>query len=376
MFTYPIIYSAIFILYYPYSSFYEERFFIPLAIFFSMLSSNAIEALVEERNIPHIELRLNMHNLKIRVPVRKIIAFTLIFLAFFSMFYIYAYNQYFANLNKMKDIDPVSELHMKPTVEWMINSTPKNAIFMNPNPAIYAWFADRHVVIARDLNVTQLYKIIKEFQVNYIIIDLQAAQYLPEVYGFVRRNWTFPLPGFSLVFYQQYFSDIPEVLIYNVSSYQNSKAENWTWKDEMLNSSDWHFYSGVGLYEWKFENGILNMSMTLNSTHDEYFMIQRELPANISMSYSSTLKISFRTYGQAVHFGIEAYDSGNNCLGRIISWTQITDWYTLGVPLPNGATCIKVFLDDVPDSAATGTLTALIDWIEITGIVFTNSTTG
>lgn len=53
MFTYPIIYSAIFILYYPYTGFYEARFFIPLAIFFSMLSSNAIEALVSWTEVKH-----------------------------------------------------------------------------------------------------------------------------------------------------------------------------------------------------------------------------------------------------------------------------------------------------------------------------------
>jgi hypothetical protein len=299
----------------------------------------------------------------------------MIFLALFSMFYIYAYDQYFANLDQMRNIDPVDELYMKPTIEWIMNNTSNSAIFLNPNPAFYAWLADRQVVVARDLNVTQLYKIIKEFQANYIIIDPQADRYLPEVYGFVSRNWTYPLPGFSLVFYQQYSFDIPEVLIYDVSSCQNFKAENWTWKDEMLNSSDWHFYSGVGSYEWKFENGILNMSMTLSSAQNEYFMLQRELPTNISMLYSSTLKISFRAYGQAVHFGIEAYDSDNNYLGRIISWTRITDWYTLETPLPNGATYIKVFLDDVPDLVATGTLTVLVDWIEIGGYIFMKRTT-
>jgi hypothetical protein len=53
MFTYPIIYSAIFILYYPYTGFYEARFFIPLVIFFSILSSNTIETLVNWTEVKH-----------------------------------------------------------------------------------------------------------------------------------------------------------------------------------------------------------------------------------------------------------------------------------------------------------------------------------
>jgi hypothetical protein len=266
-----------------------------------------------------------------------------------------------------EEINPVGEFYMEPAIEWMINQTPKNAIFMNSNPTIYAWLANRQVVTVRNLNVAQLYKVINDFQVDYFILDPGCYQYLPEIYNSVKNNWTCPLPGFSLVFYQQYFSDIPEVLIYDVSGCQNFKAENWTWKDEMLNSSDWHLYSGVGSYEWKFENGILNMSMTFSSPQDEYLLLQRELPTDNSLKYPSTLKFKFKVYGQAPQFTIDVFDSNRKWLGRIIDYRQTTDWRILESSIPSNTDYITVSISDMPDSCASGTLTVLVDWIEITG---------
>ena len=132
----------------------------------------------------------------------------------------------------------------------------------------------------------------------------------------------------------------------------------------MFSSNDWHLYCGSGLYEWKVENGILNMSLTLNSTQDEYFMLQREFPLD-KIGYPISLKVRFKTQGQAVHFGIEAYDSNNNCLGRVISWKQITDWRTMECHLPSKTACIRVFIDDVSNSASIGNVNVLIDWIEV-----------
>lgn len=270
-----------------------------------------------------------------------------------------------------EEINSVDKLHMEPTIEWMMNNTPSSAIFLNPNPTFYAWFADRQVVLARNLNVMQLYDIIKEFQVGYVIVDPEFQQFLPEIYGFISKNWTCPLPGFSLVFNKQYSSNIPEVLVYDVSGARKFNVE---WTEDMLNSSRWDFYSGSGSYDWKVENGILNMSVTFHSPQDEGVTLQLELPTENSI-YNQTLEVKFEVYGQAPQFVIEAFDSNSNRLGRILDYRQTTDWRILESLIPSGAAYVSVSISDVPDSCANGTLTVLVDWIAIRGYIFTNRTT-
>lgn len=288
--VYPAFYSIIFILY-SYVGF-EDRFFIPLVIFLSMLSSSVIEFLLSLKGRSSASIKLNVRKLNktLMLTLDNVRIFTLILLVSSSLFY---YGQYFEGLNKMREIDPVGELRMEPTVQWIVKNTLQNATLMNSNPTFYSWFTNRRCVVSRNLNLTQLYNVINVFHVDYFVMDPETRRHCPEIYGFIVRKWREPLPGFSPVFCQRSSYDAPEVVVYDVKKAQSlSLEERHTVICDCSASERWYagtfYYSSKPTLEVDYINCVEgNGSVVARSTHvprnSDIHIIYRSLkPLNLS----------------------------------------------------------------------------------------------
>jgi len=217
MFT--LVYSILFILFNPLIEF-EERFFIPIFLSLIISCSYSLERLyytIKERTkwpTAIIRVRL-LNNYILKLKLNTLLTLFISLLILLAFLYPHIPNGYSTYLKKMGSIDPVDYLYIEPTIHWIKTNTSTADIFLNPNPTYYAWFAKRKVGIIRNVNISHVYEIITELDVDYIIIDPAASYYLPEIMMFIKTNWEQPLPGFNAVFYKQYSSSIPEVIVYS-----------------------------------------------------------------------------------------------------------------------------------------------------------------
>ncbi|MEM3407745.1 MAG: glycosyltransferase family 39 protein [Nitrososphaerota archaeon] len=225
--VYPLAYSIMFILFYPFAEF-EERFLIHVFLLLIIPCSYTLEKfyynvkeLIEHSTVV-VRVRLPDNHIVI-LNLRKSLALFVSLLFLLTFFYPYIPYGYSIYLKKMQSIDPVNHLYMAQTINWMKNNASNDDIFLNPNPTYYAWLADKKVGIIRNTNISEIYEIISRLDVDYIIIDPAASYYLPQLMIYIKSNWMQPLPGFNAVFYQQYSSPIPEVIVYDVRDLQKLK---------------------------------------------------------------------------------------------------------------------------------------------------------
>jgi hypothetical protein len=256
------------------------------------------------------------------------------------LLFIYYKDQYSEELETMAKINPVGTLHMESVVDWIRANTSSDSIFMDPNPSFYSWLANRRCLLARGLNVTQLYETINQFNVDYLIIDPDASYWLSEIYECIKRDWQHPFPNFSVVFFKQYSSNIPEVIIYDVKDVRGvllkkntlsivncDSLENW--------SSGSYYYVGNVTLQLDTNDKIEGNASLMAQSDMKDFYISYKFFNDLNMSNAYDLSLWIKTNGLQTGGYVEVLITDSE--GRWGNWAfkdwADTGWRNISLPI-------------------------------------------
>lgn len=178
--VYPLIYSALFILFSSVIS--EPRIFVYLVPFFVMLSSSTIDVLLsaskQTTESTRISVNLSILKARLRINVKKTSSLVVVLLLIIvPVSYPFLFNEYAKGLQYMQNIDPVKEHLMEPAINWIVENTKPSDVLLSPIPSSYAWFTNRKFVGARYLDPQGLSNVLSEYGVDYIVFDKASYRF-------------------------------------------------------------------------------------------------------------------------------------------------------------------------------------------------------
>jgi len=188
LFSFPFFFGLVWSLMVRYT-YFQPRRIVPVSVFWIMLAASSIVFIMSTVSSLNLDKKLVMllKFREIRKPVNlkstmSLIACTLLL----ANVMIFSYPIY----NDMTDIyekwDTSAKYGWDPAIKWIKENTQPDDTLMARSGNYWAWYTDRKTVffaqsLFGDVNDTQLISLIREFNVNYLIVDHMLYSEFPEL---------------------------------------------------------------------------------------------------------------------------------------------------------------------------------------------------